>query len=151
MLPTLCFDLDGTVADLYNVRGWLEALQTEDATPYYNAAERYDLDYLNDLLELYKACGGHIVVLTWLAKGKLSKGFKRASSAAKVLWLRENLPAIEDVRTLDYGTPKWRCVQDMKSAILFDDELPNRIQWQRHGGKAYTPSRILQTIERLLQ
>lgn len=151
MLPTLCFDLDGTVAALYNVHRWLEALQAEDAAPYYNAAERYDLDYLNDLLELYKACGGHIVVLTWLAKGELSEGFKRASSAAKMLWLRENLPAIEDVRTLDYGTPKWTCVQSVKNAILFDDELPNRIQWQRHGGKAYTPSRILQTIERLLR
>lgn len=151
MLPTLCFDLDGTIADLYGVRGWLEALHAEDAAPYYNAAERYDLDYLNDLLELYKACDGHIVVLTWLAKGEPSEGFKQASSAAKMLWLRENLPAIEDVRTLDYGTPKWACVQSVKGAILFDDELPNRIQWQRHGGKAYTPSRILQTIERLLQ
>ena len=151
MLPTLCFDLDGTVADLYNVRGWLEALQIEDAMPYYNAAERYDLDYLNDLLELYKAYGGHIVVLTWLAKGELSEGFKRASSAAKMLWLRENLPAIKDVRTLEYGTPKWTCVQSVKNAILFDDELPNRIQWQRQGGKAYTPSHMLRTIERLLQ
>lgn len=151
MLPTLCFDLDGTIADLYGVWEWLEALQSEDAAPYYNAAERYDLDYLNDLLELYKTYGGHIVVLTWLAKGEPSEGFKRASSAAKMLWLRENLPAIEDVRTLDYGTPKWRCVQDMKSAILFDDEPLNRVQWTRQGGKAYTPSRIFRTIERLLR
>lgn len=151
MLPTLYFDLDGTVADLYNVHGWLEALQAENAAPYYNAAERYDLDYLNDLLELYKACGGHIVVLTWLAKGGLSEGFKRASSAAKVLWLRENLPAIADVRTLDYGTQKWTCVQNVKNAILFDDEPLNRIQWSRQGGKAYTPGRMFRTIERLLK
>lgn len=151
MLPTLCFDLDGTVADLYGVQGWLETLRSEDASPYYNAAERYDLDYLNDLLELYKACGGHIVVLTWLAKGELSEGFKRTSSAAKVLWLRENLPAIADVRALDYGTPKWECVQNVKNAILFDDELSNRLQWLRQGGKAYTPSRIFRTIERLLK
>lgn len=151
MLPTLCFDLDGTVADLYNVQGWLEDLQAEEAAPYYNAAERYDLDYLNDLLELYKAYGGHIIVLTWLAKGEPSEGFKRASSAAKVLWLRENLPAITDVCTLDYGTQKWACVQNVKNAILFDDEPLNRIQWSRQGGKAYTPGRIFRTIERLLK
>lgn len=142
MLPTIAFDLDGTLSNTYSVPGWLEALQAENAAPYYNAAERYDLDYLNDLLELYKACGGHIVVLTWLAKGELSEGFKRASSAAKMLWLHEHLPAIEDVRIVEYGTPKYLVVKDVKNTVLFDDEQPNRDAFRRAGGQARYPKSL---------
>ena len=34
MPKMICFDMDGTIADLYAVPGWLEKLRAEDATPY---------------------------------------------------------------------------------------------------------------------
>ena len=30
----VCFDMDGTIADLYGVNGWLEMLREENARPY---------------------------------------------------------------------------------------------------------------------
>ena len=60
MLPTIALDLDGTIVDFFGVHGWLQALTNHDATPYYKAGELLDTDYLNALVELYKAAGGHV-------------------------------------------------------------------------------------------
>lgn len=124
-LPVLCFDMDGTLADLYGVDGWLESLRAEDATPYYLAEPLDTLNVLNAFLERYKALGGYVCVVSWLAKGEPSKSFRDASTSAKMLWLRKYLPAITDYRIVEYGTPKSECVRFMERAILFDDELDN--------------------------
>ena len=54
MSPTIALDLDGCICDLYGVRGWLEALQAHDASPYFAAGELADTDIINALIELYK-------------------------------------------------------------------------------------------------
>ncbi len=48
--PMICFDMDGTIADLYNVPNWLERLQAEDATPYLEAKPLWDMECLNNIL-----------------------------------------------------------------------------------------------------
>lgn len=142
MLPTIALDLDGTVVNFFGVRGWLEALTSHDATPYYKAGELLDTDYLNALVELYKDAGGHICVVSWCAKGNTSKAFYSATQAAKVLWLRENLPAIEDVRVVEYGTPKHLVVKDVRNTVLFDDEQSNRDAFRRAGGRSRLPKNL---------
>ena len=47
MEKTLVFDMDGTIADLYGVEGWLDMLRGEDATPYAIANPLYDMEMLN--------------------------------------------------------------------------------------------------------
>ena len=37
MTKAIYFDMDGTIADLYGVDGWLDMLINEDATPYIKA------------------------------------------------------------------------------------------------------------------
>lgn len=148
MLPTLVFDMDGTVADLYGVPDWLGKLRAEDASPYYAAGEMFDLDYLNDLLGIYKACGGAVCVVSWLSKGSPSPAYRDAVRAAKMMWLRENLPAIEDVRVVDHGTCKRGCVRGF--AYLFDDEEQNLMEWG-HGAVRATPASICRTVERLIR
>ena len=37
MNKMVCFDMDGTIADLYGVNGWLEYLQAENPWPYLAA------------------------------------------------------------------------------------------------------------------
>lgn len=142
MLPTIAFDLDGTLVNFYGVKGWLEYLQSHDATPYYKAGELVDCDYLNALIELYKASGGHVCVVSWTAKGDIPHAYYLATQAAKMLWLRENLPAIEDVRIVEYGTPKSLVVKDCKNTVLFDDEKLNRDAFRRSGGCARLPKSI---------
>ena len=38
MIKKICFDMDGTIANLYGVENWLAMLQSADPTPY-EAAE----------------------------------------------------------------------------------------------------------------
>ena len=105
-----------------------------------------DTDYLNDLIELYKDAGGHVCVVSWAAKGNIPHAYFTATQAAKILWLRENLPAIEDVRIVEYGTPKYFVIKDVKNTVLFDDEAPNREAFKRAGGQARHPKNIFRFI-----
>ena len=54
MRKMIVFDMDGTIADLYNVNGWLEMLRAEDPTPYTIAEPMYEMDRLNEILEALK-------------------------------------------------------------------------------------------------
>lgn len=134
--------MDGTIAALYDVPNWLESITNNDATPYYKALELVDCDSLNDLVTLYKAFGGHICVVSWLCKGELDTTYSSAIQAAKVLWLREHLPAVDDIRIVAYGTPKSTVVKDVRRTVLFDDELANRMEFKRAGGQARLPRNI---------
>lgn len=142
MLPTIALDMDGTIAALYDVPNWLESITNNDATPYYKALELVDCDSLNDLVTLYKAFGGHVCVVSWLCKGELDTTYSSAIQAAKVLWLREHLPAVDDIRIVAYGTPKSTVVKDARQTVLFDDELANRMEFKRAGGQARLPRNI---------
>lgn len=142
MLPTIALDMDGTIADFYANKDWLKCLQAHDATPYFKATELYDMDYLNALIELYKDAGGHVCVVSWCSKGNTSQAFYTATQAAKMLWLREYLPAVEDVRIVEYGTPKYLVVKDVKNTVLFDDERHNRDAFRRAGGRARKPQNL---------
>ena len=75
MLPTIALDLDGTLANMYGVKGWLEALQAHDASPYFDAGELADTDIINALIELYKDAGGHVCVVSWTAKGDIPHAY----------------------------------------------------------------------------
>lgn len=142
MLPTIALDMDGTIAALYDVPNWLESITNNDATPYYKALELVDCDSLNDLVTLYKAFGGHVCIVSWLCKGELNTAYSSAIQAAKVLWLREHLPAIDDIRIVAYGTPKSTVVKDVRQTVLFDDELANRVEFEQAGGQTRLPRNI---------
>lgn len=142
MLPTVALDMDGTLADLYRVDGWLKSLQAHDATPYYDADTLHDMDYLNALIELYTDAGGHVCVVSWCAKGNDSHAYYTATQAVKMLWLREFLPAVQDVRIVEYGTPKALVVKDVHNTVLFDDEKQNRDAFRRAGGQARLPKSL---------
>ena len=68
MNKTLVFDMDGTIADFYNVQGWLESILAEDVKPYATAKPIYDMDVLNTILDALKGFGWRIAVTSWLAK-----------------------------------------------------------------------------------
>lgn len=150
MLPLIALDMDGTLNRFYDVPRWLDSLQAEYATPYYDCAERYDLDYINDLIALHQALGGRVCVVSWLAKYSTAR-YDSIVTAAKMLWLRDNLPAIQDIRIVSYGTPKSDCVRNVYNSILFDDELPNRVEWMTAGGQARKPEYLTRTLERLVR
>ena len=49
MTKAIYFDMDGTVANLYDVPNWLEKLQAQDVTPYIEAKPLIDMEELKTI------------------------------------------------------------------------------------------------------
>lgn len=127
----ICFDMDGTIADLYGVPNWLEKLRAEDATPYLEAAPMWDMEALNRVLLALIDQGWEIRVISWLSKDATPE-YKKAVRMAKREWLtRYNFPA-EKVHLVAYGTTKAKVIRNCgaDSAILIDDQQNVRDDWK---------------------
>ena len=68
MKRTLVFDMDGTIANLYAVEGWLSDLRSYNPRPYMEAEPMYDMETLVEILSYLKSKGWIIAVTSWLAK-----------------------------------------------------------------------------------
>lgn len=117
-------DMDGTIADLYNVTGWLHMLQTNNPLPYAIAKPLYDT---NAICATLKSTGLHIGVISWTAKNGTT-AYNRKVAQVKRKWLREYLPIAQETHIVEYGTPK-HTVATHKRAILIDDNKDVRDAW----------------------
>lgn len=126
---TLVFDMDGTIADLYGVRGWLEMLRAYDATPYKVAKPLYDMDELKIILETLKMQGWKIAVTTWLSKGSTAD-YDKAVREAKIAWLKKYNFPYDEIHLVKYGTTKANCTRKVGGfQILVDDNKKVRDGW----------------------
>ena len=140
------FDMDGTIADLYGVAGWLDYLKAEDTKPYEIAKPLFNFSAFARLLNKAKRNGYEIAVISWTSKNG-SAEYDKAVESAKREWLAKHLPSVEwdEITVVPYGTPKDNF---RKSAddVLFDDEEPNRKAWN---GKAYDVNNILEILKEI--
>lgn len=128
-IKVLVFDMDGTIADLYGVNGWLEDLRNENARPYLMAKPMYDINILNMVLGMLKAQGWKVVVTTWLAKDS-TKYYKDLVRKAKLQWLAENNFPFDEIHLVQYGTTKANCTRKLGGyQILIDDNEQVRNGW----------------------
>lgn len=129
MSKTLVFDMDGTIANLYGVEGWLEMLRTEDATPYKVAEPMYDMDTLVELLNLLKEIGWTIAITSWLAMGA-TKAYDAEVRKAKKEWLEKYNFPFDEIHLVKYGTTKANCTRKNGGfQILVDDNEKVRKGW----------------------
>lgn len=150
-MKMICFDMDGTLADLYAVPNWLQKLRTEDATPYREAAPMWDMIKLRNILLDLISEGWNIRVISWLSKDS-SKKYKDAVRRAKLGWLEKYNFPYENVHLVAYGTTKADCVRKMAdAAILVDDNDKVRNGW--HLGETIDPrdGDLLERLESLLE
>ncbi len=138
---TFWFDMDGTIADLYGVDGWLADLVAGDPRPYAEAKPLVRLATLARLLNRLRAEGHKVGVVSWLSKNSTA-AYDEAVTAAKKAWLKLHLKSVEFdyIDILPYGTPK----QNGRNGILFDDEKPNRDNWN---GIAYDVNNIFGVLK----
>ena len=122
MTKAIYFDMDGTIANLYGVNGWLEMLINEDVTPYAKATPLVRLCTLARMLNRLQKNGWHIGIVSWLSKN----GSKEYNNAVT-------------------GTPK-STVVNMTNGILFDDEEKNRTEWN---GIAYDVNNIIEILKKV--
>ena len=138
MAKMICFDMDGTIADLYGVEGWLAKLRAEDASPYREAKPLYDMDELNLVLNALANEGWEIRVISWLSKDA-SAEYNKAVRIAKREWLAKYNFPVDKVHLVAYGTTKANSVRKYTAqAILVDDNAKVRDGW--HLGDTIDPT-----------
>lgn len=127
---TLVFDMDGTIADFYGVKGWLQYLDKSDTTPYEKANPMYDMDMLESLLTILKDLFNYrVIVVTWLSKTGTKK-FNNDTRVVKKDWLDKFSFPYDELHMVKYGTTKANCVRHHgKNQILFDDNASVRKGW----------------------
>jgi len=144
MTKAIYFDMDGTIANLYGVDGWLDCIINEYTKPYREAKALVNMRQLGRELNRLKQNGYTIGIISWLAKGATDE-YNRRVAQAKRNWLAKHLSAVQfdEVHIVEYGTPK----QTLGNGILFDDEEPNRMNWI---GKAYDVNDIIETLKAIV-
>ena len=142
----ICFDMDGTIANLYGVEGWLENLIAEDVRPYREASVLLNMNSLARKLNKLQREGHEIVIVSWLSKSG-SDSYNAAVTATKKAWLKKHLGSVkfDEINIVKYGTPKSLFCKSPVD-VLFDDEKPNRDNWN---GIAYDVQNILEVLATL--
>ena len=150
MTKMLVFDMDGTIADLYGVDGWLKDLRTESVRPYTEAKPLYDMDELRELLNRLQKLGWLICVTTWLAKGA-TKEYDKAVTKAKKEWLEKYGFPYDEIHLVKYGTTKANCTRKLGGyQILVDDNENVRKGWKL-GSTIDANKNILRELEKLIK
>lgn len=137
------FDMDGTIANLYDIENWLEYIIAKDETPYREAKPLINLSVLARMLNRLQKEGYRICIISWLAK-TTDANYDAKVTLAKINWLNKRMPSVkwDEINILPYGTPKYM----FGSGILFDDEERNRIAW---GEGAYDVDNIIEILKGL--
>ena len=152
-IKMICFDMDGTIADLYSVENWLPMLRAFDPTPYEIAEPMWNMAELANLLHQAQAIGIEIRIITWLSKDTNTE-YDRAVREAKRNWLTAQGFPFDHFHGVQYGATKAdsirRYLAENETAILFDDNAKVRSGW--HMGEAIDPTatNILEVLADIL-
>lgn len=144
MLPKMiCFDMDGTLADLYNVPNWLEQLRAFDPAPYREAECMWDEEELAYILNTLIDNGVEVRIITWLSKESTPE-YDEAVREAKREWLEALGIPYTHFHGVKYGATKAdsirKYLEEDETAWLFDDNEKVRKGW--HMGEAFDPTAI---------
>ncbi len=142
-MKNIYFDMDGTIANLYGVEGWLDDIRAERVRPYAEAKPMVNFSVLARVLNRLVRNGYSVNIISWTARGG-SDEYNERVAEVKRAWLAKHLASVrfENVFIVPYGTPK----QNFGFGVLFDDEKPNRDNWN---GVAYDVDNIIGILKGL--
>lgn len=153
-LKMICFDMDGTIADLYGVEGWLPALENGIVFPYEIAKPMWDMIRLAEVLNELRKREIEIRIISWLAKNS-TETYKGEVRQAKIEWLdRVGFP-YDKAHFIQYGATKAdsvrRYLADDECAILVDDNRKVCNGW--HLGETINPTEcdLIEALRSLLE
>lgn len=129
-ITEIIFDMDGTIADLYNVDNWMEKLRKFDVSPYAEAQPMYDMDILATILNIYKGLGVKIKVVSW-GSMTATREYNNDTRKVKQNWLdRHNFP-YDELHVVKYGTPKVYFTDKNGTSLLIDDSMEVRTDFMK--------------------
>lgn len=145
MIKMICFDMDGTIYNFYEVENWLEKLRAEDVSPYLDGGDLCDMAELVRLCNELRSHGVEIRVISHLAGGNPSPAYNEAVRKAKREWLESKGFPADKIHLRKYGSPKADAIRaDLKrnpgEAVLFDDNPAVRKSWTL--GPAINPETV---------
>ena len=145
------FDMDGTLADLYGVEGWLEKLRAFDPTPYRDAPVLLNMQALAHRLNKLKSLGYTIGIISWLSKESTTE-YDKAVTEEKLAWLAKHLGSVEfdEIHIIPYGNRKSRFA-NIHNGYIFDDSKVVRKEWIKNNpdGWAFCENDITEVLEML--
>lgn len=151
-IKMICFDMDGTIANLYGIQGWKDHLNNENPLPYSNAKPMWNMKKLNRILFKLQARGIEIRIVTWLSKDSTEQ-FKETTRKAKIEWLKKYRFPYDHFHGVQYGTTKADCVRkylkENESAILIDDNDRVRLGWTLGETINPTTTNIIKALKKI--
>ena len=140
----ICFDMDGTIANLYGVDNWLAYLMAEDTKPYTVAKPMVNMNALARRLNKLQREGCEIGVISWTSKNGSAR-YNAEVAKVKHAWLRKHLASVkfDFIAIVPYGYDKGQFANSADD-VLFDDEAHNRENWR---GVAHDVDDILGTLK----
>ena len=139
----IVWDMDGTIADLYGVEGWLEMLRTENPLPYEIAEPIWDMERLVNVIRALQDFGIEQRIVTWLSMDS-SEEYKTETRRAKREWLEQFDFPYDHFHGVQFGSTKADSVRkflaDDETAILIDDNKKVRDGW--HMGRTIDPMEV---------
>ena len=146
MARTIFFDMDGTIADLYSVNGWLNSILARDVKPYKEAKVMHNMQALARVLNRLQKEGNKVAIISWLAKNSTEE-YDEKVAQTKREWLNKHLASVrfDEVHIVKYGTAKQTFIHTTND-ILFDDEEQNRNNWT---GEAHNVHNIIEVLKSL--
>lgn len=128
-MKKIYFDMDGTVADLYGEKDWLNNLRNEHKGSFINLRPLVDMNELAMVCHQLMNLGYSFGVITWLPMGA-SYEFERVCEEEKRAWVEEFMPWVSEFYAQSYGVPKqYAPSKRAAEMILVDDNAEVRAMW----------------------
>lgn len=149
-MQAIYFDMDGTIANLYNVEGWEGKLRAEDSSPYADASPLVDMVRLATIIAKLRSAGVTVGVISWGAMGGTVE-YTREVKRVKREWCKRYGLTFDEFHVVKYNTPKhW--VAKCKRSILVDDNSEVRQAWTLGATVDASDSfRMMEQLENILQ
>ena len=140
MKKAIYFDMDGTLANLYGVEGWLDKLRNYDASPYAEAQVMLNMQALAHRLNALQRAGYTLGIISWLSMESNAE-YDKAVTDEKIGWLKKHLGSVRwnEIHIVGYGERK-SAIAQIKGGILFDDNAKIRKEWIKHNPEGWACS-----------
>lgn len=144
-MTTIWLDMDGTIANLYGVEGWLNMLRAFDPTPYAEAKPLVNMSALARLLNNRQKMGYKVGIVSALSKDSTPEYDAKVMNA-KSKWIAKHLRSVkfDEIRFVPYTFPK--NAVNAGNDILFDDEDRHLNAWT---GTAINAESLLESLKAL--
>lgn len=130
MSRTIYFDMDGTLAALFFIKGFAERLESGDCSVYTECRTLYKVNEMSATIAALKTKGYDIGIISYADESNLEK-----ARAAKMEWLSRHFPYANSEKIHIVTKAVSKASYYHNGDVLVDDARANREEWESKGGQ----------------